>query len=87
MLENSFVAVQRMTCPVLADLAEESVLDRVPFGCAGRIVCHCYGQTVAVGKLVLQVVLPCASAITVAASAVREDSELSGMRVTLLGKS
>jgi hypothetical protein len=37
-VEDSFVTIQWFSHPVLADLAEKSMLDWIPLGCAGRIV-------------------------------------------------
>ena len=37
-LDDGLVAVQRLTGPMLADLTEEPVLNRIPFGGAGRKV-------------------------------------------------
>jgi len=36
--ESFFVTVQRLSCPVPADLAEQTMLDRIPFGGPGRVV-------------------------------------------------
>src|ERR1022692_5256313 len=37
-LQGLLVTVQRLGCPVAADLAEQTMLDGIPFGGAGRIV-------------------------------------------------
>ena len=37
-IDDRFVTIKRFSLPVLADLTEKSVLDRIPFGSAGRIV-------------------------------------------------
>ena len=37
-IHDGFVTIQGLTLPVLADLAEQSVFDRIPFGRAGRVV-------------------------------------------------
>jgi len=57
-VEYGVVAVERPTCPVLANLAEEPVLDGVPFRGARRIVAHGDGECEVVGELCLQEVLP-----------------------------
>jgi len=36
--EHLFVAFEGLGGPVLGDLGEQPVLDRIPFGCAGRVV-------------------------------------------------
>ena len=36
--KHSLEAAERTSCPVLADLAEETMLDRIPLGAAGWIV-------------------------------------------------
>ena len=43
---NRWVIGQRLAGPVLADLAKESVLDRVPLGCSGGIMTDGHPQLV-----------------------------------------
>jgi len=57
-VEDSLVTVQRATRPVLADLAEEAMFNRVPLGGAGGIVGDGKGESVALTELALQPVPP-----------------------------
>jgi len=69
-VERGLVAVEGASRPILADLAEQAMLDRVPLGRAGRIVTDGYRQIVDVAQLLLQAVLPDPAAVAVAATAV-----------------
>lgn len=57
-LEDGFEAVQRATCPVFAEFAEQAVLDRIPLRCTGRVMCDGDGETVAIAQTMLDSVLP-----------------------------
>src|SRR5215510_720680 len=46
-------AAQRLAGPVHADVAEQFVFDRIPFGATGRIVTNRYGQTEGIAQLLL----------------------------------
>src|ERR1700694_4629036 len=49
--QRELEGAQRTTRPGLADLAEQSVLNRIPFGGAGRIMADRDGQAKAIGHL------------------------------------
>jgi hypothetical protein len=56
-LDHGKAIRQRPAAPVLRDVAEQAVLDLVPFRCAGRIVVDADHETGLVGQL-LQFELP-----------------------------
>ena len=57
-LEDGLEAVQRATCPVFAEFAEQAVLDRIPLRCTGRVMRDGDGETVAIAQTMLESVLP-----------------------------
>jgi len=75
--------IQRLACPVLGDLAEETVRDRVPLGCTGRVVADCDLDRMRQAEFGEQTVLPCSTARAVAASSVGEDEQLVGLGVVV----
>ena len=61
------------------------MLDRVPLGCARRVVGDGHAETVALSELLLQAMLPRTTPGPVAAAAVRQDREFPGVGVSLSG--
>ena len=52
-VEDGFIALERHPLPVPADLAEQSMLDRIPFGGSGRVVTDGDAQSVTITELLL----------------------------------
>jgi hypothetical protein len=69
----SLIAVQRLGCPVPADLAEQTVLDGIPFGGAGRVMRNGDGESQAIAPLPLNLVLPGATPGAIAAAGIGQD--------------
>ena len=82
-LQGFLVTVQRLGCPVPADLAEQAMLDRVPFGGAGRIVRDGDAESQAIAQLALDLLLPGAALRPIAATRIGQDEDVAGMRVAL----
>ena len=53
-LQSFFIAVQRLCPPVSADLAEQAMLDGIPFGSAGWVVGDGDAQSQAIAQLPLK---------------------------------
>ena len=66
-LGDQRIGLERNTRPVLTDLAEESMLDRVPLGGSAGIVADGDRQLAAIDEVFLQCPLPGATLIAVAA--------------------
>ena len=49
-LDNGHVIDQRFATPALGDMAEQTVLNLIPFGCSRRIMVHVDDQVLCVGK-------------------------------------
>ena len=75
-VEDLLVGIQGFACPVSRDLGEEAMLDGIPFGSAGGIVGHGYGQGKRVGELGLELSFPSVTAATVAAAGIGQDEQL-----------
>ena len=71
--QDGFVAIERPARPILANLAEQAVLDWVPLGRTWWIVCDRDVQTVLVAQLVLDAVFPCTAGCAVASASVSYD--------------
>ena len=56
-VEGLFVTVQRLSRPVPADLAEQTMLDGIPFGGPGRVVRKSDVQAQAIAQLTLNLLL------------------------------
>jgi len=82
-LHDGLVIDQGSSSPVFGDVAEESMLDLVSLGRAGRKVRDANREARAVGKS-LQLELPESSAIAIASAAVGRDQQLGGFGVGLL---
>ena len=72
-VQDGFVAIERPARPILANLAEQAVLDWVPLGRTWWIVCDRDVQTVLVAQLVLDAVFPCTAGCAVASASVSYD--------------
>ena len=66
-------AIQGFGGPVERDGGEESGLDGVPLGSAGRVVCHGNRKAEGIGQLRLQFRLPGVCPITVGATRMGKD--------------
>src|SRR3989337_641372 len=75
------VAVERMARPILADLAEQAVLDGVPLGGAAGVVGDRDDQPVALAQSGLKPVLPGATGEPVAAASIGQDGEVTRLGV------
>jgi len=84
-LEDQRIVLQRDACPVFADFAEETVLDGIPFGGAGRIVTDGDRELVTVDQLLLESPLPEATLITIAPAAIGQNEQMRVRRVEALG--
>src|SRR5260370_25261876 len=73
------MADQLLGGPVFGNLREQTVLDRVPFGRASRVVSDCSRDAKWVAQLSLNFGLPSPGAATVAATRVRQNQELGSM--------
>src|SRR5512138_1063249 len=79
-VDDRLVGAERSAAPVDRDEREEAVLDLVPLTRAGREMADVDHETESVGEL-LQLVLPDARAVAVAAARVSGDEELARLRV------
>jgi hypothetical protein len=79
---------ERDAGPLLADLGEEPVLDRIPFGCAGGKVADGDKEPEGIGEPLLQGVFPQVGVSAVAAAVVGEDEQAGGLGIaaTAVGK-
>jgi len=71
--QHFFIADQRFGGPVFGYLGEQTMLDRVPFGRAGRVVSDCRRDAEWIAQLSLKLSLPGPGSATVAAAGVRQD--------------
>ena len=76
--EDLMIAVERFAGPVLGDFREETMLDGVPFGGAGRVVGNRESQTERVSQLSLEFGFPRTATIAIAAAGVAQNEELAG---------
>src|SRR5580704_16141261 len=81
-LQNLLVAAQRLPCPVVADLTEQTAFDGVIFGCASGIVGDRNGKTESIAKLLLEAILPGAACGRVASPGVSQDQQASRVGIT-----
>lgn len=77
-VQSHLVGLERHALPVPADLAEQSMLDGIPFGGPWRIVTDGDAQSVLIAEFLLQIALPDLAARTVGSTRVGEDEKLSG---------
>ena len=80
--DDGAVAGQRLPRPVLADLTEEAVLNRIPLRGAGGVMADRHGQPEAVNQLFLERVFPAPASGRITAAAIGQDQQLGGMPVT-----
>ena len=66
--EHSFIAVQRLGGPVFGDLGEQTMLDGIPFGGAGRVVSDRSSDAECIAQLSLDLGFPGPGSATVAAA-------------------
>ncbi len=66
------------TSPVTADLAKQTMLDRVPLRASSRVVTHRHGYAEPIADLDLQAFFPGAHAAAIAATRVSQHQELLG---------
>src|ERR1035441_3577489 len=83
-VECDLVGPKRHSLPVLADLAEEAVLDGVPLGGAGGIVTDGDAQAMSIAELLLQITLEDPAARAICTTSVGEDEQLACSGVVLL---
>jgi len=74
--KHLFIAVEGLGSPVLGDLGEQTMLDGIPFGGAGRVVSDRNSDTECVAQLSLDFSLPGPGSAAVAASRVRQNQKL-----------
>ena len=74
---------ERLAGPVSADLAEQTMFDGIPLGSAGRVVADGDSEPQGNADGVLKRFFPGAGTRAVAASAIRQDEQFSGRRITL----
>src|SRR5947207_14513105 len=72
-VEGRLKALQGLARPILADLAEQTVFDRIPFRGARGIVADRDGKSVGIYELLLQMVGPATRTNAVAAARVGQD--------------
>jgi len=73
-LDNHLMADQGLATPVLCDVGEQTVLDAVPLGGAGRMVGDCHCQARLIGET-LKFALPQPDSCAVGAAAIRGDGQ------------
>ena len=74
-IEHLLVAVERLGGPVLGDFREQTVLDRIPFRGAGRIMDDGGGHAKCVAQLGLDFGLPSPGTATVTATRVGQNED------------
>ena len=82
-LGDDFVGAQWLAGPVPADLAEQTMLDGIPFGGPGRVVRKSDAQAQAIAQLTLNLSLPGATLSPIAATGIGQDEDVAGLRVAL----
>ena len=83
-LQGLLVIVQRLGCPVSADLAEQTMLDGIPFGSAGWVMRNDDAQSQAIAELPLNLLLPGAALRPIAAAGIGQDEDVAGLRIALV---
>jgi hypothetical protein len=71
--QHNFRSPQGLSLPVLADEAEQPVLDRIPLRTPRRVVTDGHRQTEIIAELLLKVQLPCPGPAAVAPAAICQD--------------
>jgi hypothetical protein len=85
-LQGLLITIQRLGCPVPADLAEQTVLDGIPFGGAGRVVRNGDAESQAVAQLPLDLLLPGATLRPIAAARIGQDQDVAGLWIALTNR-
>jgi len=67
-VEHFFIAVQWLGSPVFGDLGEQTMLDGIPFGRAGRVVSDRNGDAECIAHVCLDFGFPGPGGATVAAA-------------------
>jgi len=80
-VKHTVIRAQGTTRPRLADLTEQTVLDRVPLRSARWVMADGHGQTEGIRHLDLQVSFPHAGTVAIAPATIRFDHQLGGLRV------
>src|SRR5260370_32260701 len=70
-----------MASPVLADLAEQAVIDGISLGRAWRVMAHRDGEAQEIADLILQGLFPGATTRAVASAPIRQDENLASLRI------
>lgn len=82
-VEDLRIAGQRFAGPVLGDLREQAMLDRVPLGGTGGVMSNGQGEIEAIAELGLEVGFPGPAAAPIAAASVGQDEQLPGAGVAV----
>src|ERR1035438_4033241 len=82
-VENLVDIGERFACPVLADLAEQTMFDGIPLRSARGIVADGNGEAERSTECILKRFPPGAASRAVASSAIRQDEQFAGGRVSL----
>jgi hypothetical protein len=75
-LEHLVIAIQRLGSPVFGDLGEQTMLDGIPFGGAGRVVSDRNGESEGIAQPSLDFGFPGPGSATVTAARVRQNQKL-----------
>ena len=75
-VEDFLVRVQWFASPVSGDFRKQAMLDGIPLGSAGRIMCHGYGEAEGVGQLRLNFCFPGVTVATVTAAGIGKDEQM-----------
>ena len=82
-VEDGRIVAQRHTGPVLADLTEQAMIDRIPLGGAAGVVTDGDLEAMRVDEASLEGILEAANARRVAAAGVGEHQQFAGAGVVL----
>jgi hypothetical protein len=75
-VEHRVQTPQWLACPVQTDLAEQPMLNGIPFGAPSGIVADGYGESIAIAHLLLQVLLKAARPTAITPTRISEDQQL-----------
>src|SRR5260370_35981186 len=82
--QGLLITVQRLGCPVPADLTEQTMLYGIPFGGTGRVVRDGDDESEAVAQLPLNLLLPGTTLGAITAAGIGQDEDVAGLGITLL---
>jgi hypothetical protein len=82
--QQSVVAKQGITFPVLAHRSKKAMFDRIPLGSASRVMAHRHLQARPIDQVSLQAVLPQMHSTAIATTAIGQQQQLWGTGITLL---